>query len=174
MFDPQLCYAGFLDWNDFRKKSFDKENSGPDMFPLKNVHIYYENWVKSKMGDSEDFLEFRKLWEIVMIRSTSEAICETVGSMMNQHCGHNRHLEAEYFNMEMVLRVNLGPLHHLEGLISDVLSNDPTKFYIRKETMISQVVSQDINKSAAIASFQKNNEKKSRFPSKFWLSNSEK
>ena len=35
----------------------------------------------------EDNLEFQKLWEIVMIRSTSEAICETVGSMMNQHCG---------------------------------------------------------------------------------------
>ena len=25
---------------------------------------------------------FKKLWELIMIRSTSEATCETVGSMM--------------------------------------------------------------------------------------------
>ena len=35
---------------------------------------------------------FQKLWEVLMIRVTSEAICETAGSMMNQHCGKNRFL----------------------------------------------------------------------------------
>ena len=49
-------------------------------------------------------------WENVMIRSTSEAQCESIGSIMNQHFGKKCHLEPEYFSMELVLRVNFGPL----------------------------------------------------------------
>ena len=46
----------------------------------------YENWVK-KSGN--EFSDFQKLWKSVMIRSSSEAICETIGySIMNQHCGN--------------------------------------------------------------------------------------
>ena len=36
-----------------------------------------------------------------MIRVTSEAICETAGSMMNQHCGKNRFLQLENFNISL-------------------------------------------------------------------------
>ena len=79
--------------------------------------------------------------------------------MMNHHCGKSRHLEPEFFCMEMFLRVNLGPLHLLESLVDEILSNDFNKSYLRKETRISQIVSKDINKSTAIATFQKNNEK---------------
>ena len=52
---------------------------------------------------------FQKLWQIVMIKSGSEAACESCGSLMGQHGGKNRHLEPENFNKEMVMRVNLGP-----------------------------------------------------------------
>ena len=96
-------------------------------------------------------------------------MCETLGSMMNQHCGKSRHLEPEFFCMEMFLRVNLGPLHLLESLVDEILSNDFNKSYLRKETRISQIVSKGINKSTAIATFHKINEKKSRFPMSFWL-----
>ena len=123
----------------------------------------------SRISSAQLDLEFQKLWENIMIRSTSEAICETIGSIMNQHCGKNRHLEPDFFNMEMGLRVNLGPLHLLDSLIDDIFSNDTNKSYLRKETRISQISSKDVNKSSAIATFQKNNEKKSRFPSSFWL-----
>ena len=58
-------------------------------------------------------MEFQKLWELVMVRSSSEAICETVGSIMGQHCGKNRYLTPENFSKELVLRFNLGPLHLL-------------------------------------------------------------
>ena len=51
-----------------------------------------------------------------MIRVTSEAICETAGSMMNQHCGKNRFLQPENFNIEMYLQFNLGPLHLLDNV----------------------------------------------------------
>ena len=46
-----------------------------------------------------------------MVRSTSEAICETTGSMMNQQSGKNQHLNPNNFNVEMFLRFNLKFLH---------------------------------------------------------------
>ena len=52
-----------------------------------------------------------------MIRSCSEAICETVGSIMNQHAGKNRHLDPRYFSMEIYLRFNFGPMHLMKDLI---------------------------------------------------------
>ena len=79
-------------------------------------------------------------------------------------------VKPEYFSMEMVLRTNLGPLHLLDSLIQD----DSKNSYLRKEARISQIVSKDIHKSASIASFQKKNEEKSRFPTTFWLSPSTK
>ena len=77
-------------------------------------------------------------------------VLEEAKSIMNQHGGRNRHLEPEYFNMEMVLRVNLGPLHLLDNLIDEVFASDPGRSYLRKETRISRITSKDMKKSAAI------------------------
>ena len=52
-----------------------------------------------------------------MIRSSSEAICETIGSIMGQHCAKSRYLKPDNFNKEIVLRVNLEPLHLLDNFI---------------------------------------------------------
>ena len=136
LFDPELCYPGFLDWNNFWHESYSRENVNQDLDPIRNIHLYYENWVK-KIGSKH--MEFQKLFENVMIRSTSEAQCESIGSIMNQHCGKNCHLEPEYFSMELVLRVNLGPLNELKGLINEVLASDPDRSYLRKEDRISQL-----------------------------------
>ena len=87
----------------------------------------------------------------------------------NQHCGKNRHLEPDYFSMEMVLRVNLGPLHLMDNLVDEVLASQG-KSYMRKESRISQIVSKDLSKSAAISLFEKESETKSRFPHSFWTS----
>ena len=76
------------------------------------------NWVQQT--DIEEYLDFQRLWEILMIRLTSEAICETIGSMMGSH-GNNKILQPKYFNMETVLRFNLGLLHFLDSLIEDIL-----------------------------------------------------
>ena len=83
-------------------------------------------------------------------------------------------MEPEYFSIELVLRVNLGPLNVLKGLINEVLASDPDRSYLRKEDRISQLTaSNDVHKSAAIASFQTINENKSRFPKSFWCEGSE-
>ena len=52
-----------------------------------------------------------------MIRSCSEAICETVGSIMNHLAGKNSHLDPRYFSMEIYLRFNFGPMHLMKDLI---------------------------------------------------------
>ena len=170
----QECYPGFLEWNTFWLESFrDAKVKKPDLEPLQDVHIYYENWVKKmKESNNNSYVSFQKLWELVMIRSSSEALCETVGSIMNQHSGKNRYLEPENFSKEIVLRFNLGPMHLLEDLVGEVLAMDTAKFYLRKEIKIGRVVTNDLNKSSAMATFQKKNEKKSRFPNSFWIYNS--
>lgn len=97
----------------------------------------------SKESDNDSHLKFQVLLEFVMIRSNSEAICETVGSVMNQHSGKNRFLTPENFSKEIVLLFNLGPMHLLEGLI------ESTKCYL------GIVVTNDTNKSAALGTFSK-------------------
>ena len=76
------------------------------------------NWVQQT--DIEEYLDFQRLWEIVIILLTSEALCETIGSMMGSH-GNNKILQPMYFNMETVLLFNLGLLHFLDSLIEDIL-----------------------------------------------------
>ena len=57
-------------------------------------------------------------------------------------------------------------------LINEVLASDPDRSYFRKEDRISQLAaSKDVHKSAAIATFQTNNENKSPFSKSFWSEN---
>ena len=106
-----------------------------------------------------------------MIRVTSEAVCETLGSMMNQHGGKNRHLSPTYFSMELVLRFNLGPLHLLNPFIDEILESFGEKFsFIRDESDPEKCSSGDLKVSAAVNTFREQEEKqKSKFPSEFWL-----
>ena len=64
--------------------------------------------------------------------------------------------------MEIVLRLNLGLLHLLEVFQSE------KKNYVRKTERIDKIVTKDLSKSAAVASFQKKSEEKSSFPASFW------
>ena len=85
----------------------------------------------------------------------------TVESIMGQHCAKGRYLDQENFSKELVLNFNLGPLKDLDGLIDEVLALDSAK-----------PATGDLNKSAALATFQKKSEKKSHFPASFWKSSS--
>ena len=53
----------------------------------------------------------------------------------------------------------LGHLHLLDSLIDEVFMSDPGKTYIQKGTRISKISSEDVNKSAAIATFERDSEK---------------
>ena len=85
---------------------------------------------------------------------------------MLQHAGKNRHLEPENFNKELFLRVNLGPMHIMKGLVNEVLAYDSSKNYAKTGSVISRFASKDIKKSSKIDNMMK--EKESSFPSCFW------
>ena len=53
-------------------------------------HVLYQAWYHSNVMCEDPLLaniEFSKLWQNVQIRSCSEAMAETVGSIMNQLVG---------------------------------------------------------------------------------------
>ena len=54
---------------------------------------------------------------------------------------------------------NLGPLKDLDDLIDEVLALDSAKSYLRKQVEIGRTTTGDLNKSAALATFQKKSEK---------------
>ena len=64
----------------------------------------------------------------------------------------------------------------LDFLIDEVLALDSglnsAKSYLRKQVEIGRTTTGDLNKSAALATFQKKSEKKSHFPASFWKSSS--
>ena len=161
-FDSNSCFEGFLNWNASWKKIYSRYSH---KLPIEIVHTAYESWCIETKGNHT---EFKELWENCMIRSFSEAVCETVGSVMNQHSGKNRHLQPHYFSIEMYLRWNLGPLHFLKKLIEDVYNREK-KLYIRKTTRIDMIVTKDLSKSAAVSSFHKRAEEKSNLPASFWI-----
>ena len=70
---------------------------------------------------------------------------------MGQHCAKGRYLDQENFSKELVLNF---------------------KSYLRKQVTIGRTATGDLNKSAALATFQKKSEKQSHFPASFWKSSS--
>ena len=69
-----------------------------------------------------DFFEF------VMVKSYSEAICESIGSIMNMACGMGRVLYPENYVNEIYLRFNLPPLHNLqESFIPQLVNSELAK-----------------------------------------------
>ena len=65
----------------------------------------------------------------------------------------NCYIQPKYFNIEIFLRVNLGPIHLSKDFVNDVFVSDP-KDYIRKGNRISKITSQDMNKMKRNLAFQ--------------------
>ena len=56
----------------------------------------------------------------------------------------------------MPCEINLGPLHLLDNFVKEILASDSTKSYLRKEQYkISRLVTNDLNKSAAMETIEK-------------------
>ena len=68
------------------------------------------------------FIEF---FEFVMVKSYLEAICESIGSIMNMACGSGRVLYPENYAKEIFLRFNLPPMHILnEKFIPELMNTE--------------------------------------------------
>ena len=63
----------------------------------------------------------------------------------------------------MFLKVSLSPMHLLGRLINEASANDNNKTFVRKEKKIRRLVSTDLNKSAAMANYEKGSENKPTF-----------
>ena len=65
--DANSCHEGFMNWNrDWLKYSLNNDTEPA----IKNVHLFYHSWVEA---NKDRFCEFQDLWELCMIRSTSES-----------------------------------------------------------------------------------------------------
>ena len=139
------------------------------------VNQIYFQWYKKhvKTGDSEESSTvFADFFECVQVRSSSEAFCETIGSVMNNHSGKGRYLRPINFNKEIFLEINLGPTFLSEKLVREVYELRK-KDYLYKEDMAGRLVTSfsklaDGRFGAAIRTFRKGQQEKSRFPAVFW------
>ena len=118
-----------------------------------NTHIFYlKMYCKNVVGkrDSSIFLlSFSFPTKIIVVK--------------------NMFLQPENFHIERNLKFNLGPLHLLENFVKEILASDSSQSYLRKEeAKTRRLVTNDLNKSAAMKTIEKRIENKSRFPTSFW------
>ena len=97
----------------------------------------------------------------------SEAIAETVGSIMISHGGKGRCLQPLNFNIEICLCFNLGPLHLLENLITEIIT-ERKKDYIRKLEGAGRLDKLIAVTSSTIHNYRKKEINKSRLPNDVW------
>ena len=161
-------FPGLMSYLSYFKDSREQEEKlGED--------VIYKRWY-NKTILCEDPLEcnvlFTKLFQNIQIRSTSEAVAEMVGSIMKNHVGKNRHLRPDNFSKEVVLAVNLGPQHLLEGLVEEVYQARKKEYLYKRDSkgnfMTFRTRLADPNHGSAIRTFRSVEEKKSRFPVDFW------
>ena len=72
--------------------------------------LYHSFFTQFQAPETKAFLHF---FEYIQIKSYSEAICETIGSVMKLAVDKGRNLNPVYFSQEIMMRVNLPPLHIL-------------------------------------------------------------
>ncbi|CAL4140007.1 unnamed protein product, partial [Meganyctiphanes norvegica] len=160
-FDCESMVPGFMAWNAY----FIQKHSDPTPIPINTL---WKRWI-SQLGffESEKYLSFINLFQNLQIRTMSEAICESIGSMMVSHSGKGRHLQPVFFSQELFLRFNLGPLHLLNDLINEVW-DDIQKEYIRKcdkSKRFDKLVSRS---SAAIEHFRQRQGEIAKMPLDLW------
>ena len=101
---------------------------------LDAVRLYEVPDIKKSHSKINETQMFRDLFEFVQSKTYSEAICESIGSIMNMATSGGRYLNPQNFNKEIFLRYNLPPLHTLTGFIEDILQDELAnkKEFIRK------------------------------------------
>ena len=114
---------------------------------------------------------FIKLYQYIQLKSYSEAICETIGSIMNIARGKGRNLEPVNFSKEVFCRVNLPPLHILKQRfipeIVEQLVDQDGKLFFRKRDGTSKSWLQRLKYtevSSSLENFRKKEEKQSKLP----------
>ena len=129
-------------------------------------------WFDKYSEETTSHENFSKLFQNLQIRIASEAMAETVGSIMTNHCGKGRYLEPVNFSKEICLEFNLGPLFMLNNII-DKLYNLKKREYVYKtnesgarSSHFSQLV--DVEEGSAVRTYRRQQQEKSHLPVDIW------
>lgn len=154
-YDPMITTLGFMKWNQFY---LSKKNEA--------INKVWPQWIESvKSQNNESSEMFIKLHEECQVGIMSEALAETVGSIMNAHCGGGRYLNPANFNVEICLRFNLGPLHVLQELAREIVDSRGKEYYRKygpKNLQLSKTM------SATIFNYRNNEEAEAHLPLDIW------
>ena len=113
------------------------------------------------------------------MKSHSEAICETIGSVMNMARAKGRNVESSNFHKEMVCRMNFPPLHICESSIIPNVASQLTKsgngntrsFYRTLDGAVPSLVNKLRAKtlSASLSNYRNLMEEKNNLPLKLFV-----
>ena len=121
----------------------------------------YQKFI-SRLGSSTK--SFQELYEFINIRTYSEAICETIGSIMAIAVSNGRNLQAYNLDKELYIRFNMPPYHKVQDFISKVADDwrkrGNKQFYVKKSTNKLKMR----NISTSLSNFRSLEEKSSHFP----------
>ena len=112
------------------------------------------------------------MFQRVQLKTYSEAIAETVGSVMTLAQARFRNLEPVNFSKEIFLRFNLPPLHVLKLTFIPAIARklmEYKEFHRRLEGTRRQGKLKYINSSASVGNFRLKEEQHSRLPVNFFL-----
>lgn len=149
------CLPGYQSWRALLNKEFQRDST-------MTLEKLWEIFVKKYKNTFENCID---LFEDLHIRTMSEAMAETVGSMMNTAISRGRNPHPLNLSIELCLRFNLPPLHCLNNLIDEIYEQRKVE-YIRRldskrpDKLISSAC------SAAIYNFREN--QSSHLPTDLW------
>lgn len=115
------CLTGYLQFLKERKNIMDQ-----------HLEVFYKKF-SSKYSEDDMVLPFMQLFEVLQLKSFSEAVCENVGSLMDSY----RNLEPDNLNKEAYFRFNSPPLHILrqkviKEIVEEKLNVIDEHYYISK------------------------------------------
>ena len=156
-FDALEATGGYIEWNNFFTANKDLK-----------INEVWKKWIQQlNTEQSKEYSMFINLFQNIQIRSMSEAICETIGSMMVAHGAKGRYLQPKFFSQELYLRFNLGPLHMLTDFCKEIVT-ERKKEYVRKNDLKKTFHKSVSEESAALRTYRLEQEGKARLPPNVW------
>lgn len=155
-FDQAEVVIGFLKFSQFSHEMKSSQSK------LKDEEIYKKFYHQNK--SNEEMEQFMRFYEFFQVRSYSEALAETVGSLMSAHKSKGRNLDPFYYDQELYLMYNLPSMSVVkETMLPQILKE---KLDIQRKKYISKDPSR-LNfphLGSAIGTHRKEQEKLSHLP----------
>ena len=114
----------------------------------------------------EESNSFRNLYEFNNVRTYSEAMCETIGSMMSIEVPNDRNLQPFNLDKELYIRFNQPRLHKIHDFVKFVARSwreiGNKEFFIKKRRATRRLNLSTL--SSSLSNFHSTEEVKAHFP----------